>query len=135
MQKDFLRFLKAIFIFSAIVACGLYVVSIYSPAGTITKISWILFFYFLLITIVFHYGLLSSSVGKPQAFIRYYMGATTFKLFIHIFVILIYGLLRRETAVRFIITFLVFYFLYTGFETIYAAKKFRKNIPSDQSKA
>ena len=126
MRKDFLSFLKAIFIFSLIIGCAIYGASLFLPGGTIKTISWILFSYFILLTIVFHYGLLSSSKGKPQAFIRYYMGATTFKLFIHIIVILIYCLLNRDNAVQFIVTFLIYYLFYTGFETIYAVKKFRR---------
>jgi hypothetical protein len=126
MQKDFLSFLKAIFIFSIIVGVATFGMSVILPGGNIKIITWIILGYFILLTIVFHYGLLSSSKGKPQAFIRYYMGATTFKLFIHIIVILVYCLLNRDRAVPFIVTFLIYYLLYTGFETIYSVKKFRR---------
>ena len=103
MRKDFLRFLKAIFIFSLVVSAILYVASTGFAENKINHITWFIFFYFILVTSVFHMGLLKSSQGRPQAFVRYYMGATTFKLFIHVIVILMYCLFNREDAIRFII--------------------------------
>ncbi len=126
MRKDFLNFLKAIFIFSVITSALIYVASLSLVEDKINPLTWLLLFYFVSITAVFHFGLLKASEGKPQVFIRYYMGATTFKLFIHVIVILMYCLFNRNDAVRFIITFLILYILYTVFETVVAAKRFRK---------
>jgi hypothetical protein len=126
MRKDFLNFLKAIFIFSLIAAAITCIASVTFAGTKINYISWLILFYFVIVTIIFHFGLLKSSEGKPQAFIRYYMGATTFKLFIHVVVILMYCLFNRNDAVRFIITFLIFYILYTVFEVWVSAKRFRK---------
>jgi hypothetical protein len=125
MRKDFLNFLKAIFIFSVAAAAVLYAASMSFAQGRVNVISWLVFFYFIVVTAGFHYGLLRSSQGKPQAFIRYYMGGTTFKLFIHVAVILMYCLFNRNDAVRFIVTFLILYVLYTVFEVAVSAKKFR----------
>ncbi len=124
MRKDFLTFLKAILIFSTIIALG--ILSISFATDRITSVMWVIFIYFIFITSVFHFGLLKSSEGKPQGFVRYYMGATTFKLMVHVMVILLYCLLNREQAVPFIVSFLIFYVLYTAFEVALAVKKFRK---------
>ncbi len=126
MRKDFLSFLKAISIFSIAVAAITFVASLSFTADKINYVTWFILFYFVVITAVFHFGLLKSSLGRPQVFVRYYMGATTFKLFIHVIVILVYCLFNRNDAVRFIITFLVLYILYTVFEVWVAAKRFRK---------
>ncbi len=126
MRKDFLSFLKAIFIFSIIISAIVFIVSFSLAEDKIDHLTWLVLFYFVLITTGFHFGLLKASEGRPQVFIRYYMGATTFKLFIHVIVILMYCLFNRNDAVRFIITFLILYLLYTVFETVLATKKFRK---------
>ena len=126
MRKDFLNFLKALLIFSLITGLLTYFASTTFLPGKITLLTWQVLIYFIMITVVFHYGLLRSSQGKPQAFIRYYMGGVTVKLFVHVIVILMYSLFNRNEAVRFIITFLIFYFLYTTFETIFSVKRFRK---------
>jgi hypothetical protein len=127
MRTDFLKFLKVIFIFSAIVAAANLVYSIMLSGQNVPNHSWLIFFYFILGTSVFHLGLLRSSMGKPQGFVRYYMGATTLKLMVHVVFILLFCLFNRDEAVRFIVTFLIFYLLYTVFEVAFAATKFRKN--------
>jgi hypothetical protein len=126
MRKDFPDFLKAIFIFSAIMASLVLLVSYSFFPEKINLVTWLILSYFIIITSVFHLGLLKSSEGKPQAFIRYYMGATTIKLFIHVIVLLVYCLLNRHDAARFIITFLIFYMAYTAWEVAIASKRFRK---------
>jgi len=124
MQRDFLNFLKAILVFSLLIAGLIYWSSLTFFAGKINHITWLLFGYINVLILLFHAGLLRAARGKPQAFVRYYMGATTFKLLIHIVVILLYCLFNRSEAVRFIVTFLIFYILFTGFEVVIAARKF-----------
>ena len=133
MRKDFLNFLKAIFIFSCIQALLIYWGSADFLAGKINHITWLLFFYMIMITLLFHAGLVRAANGKPQAFVRYYMGATTFKLFIHIVVILLYCLFNRNEAVRFIVAFLIFYILFTGFEVLMAIRMFGRQKEKENS--
>lgn len=80
--------------------------------------------YFFLLTAVFHYGLVRAAAGKPAVFIRYYMGASTFKLFIHLGVLVGFAFLHREALFSFAITFMTYYLLFTVFEVIMA---FRQN--------
>jgi len=126
MRIAFLEFLKAIFIFSLVAAGIIYLLSFGRYGSGINSITWCILLYFLITTLVFHYGLLSASSGKPQKFVRYYMGATTLKLFLHVAVLLLYCLFNRNEAVHFIVTFLVIYLFYTVFEVVMAAKQFRK---------
>ncbi len=88
-------------------------------------ITWLLLFYFLFITFVFHFGLVHASKGRPQVFVRYYMASTTFKLLLHMGIILIYALFNKTDAVRFITSFLIFYVIFTAFEVAVAWKQFR----------
>ena len=87
--------------------------------------TWTLLVYFLFITMLFHFGLVQASKGRPQVFIRYYMASTTFKLFIHMSIVVIYALFNKEDAIRFISTFLVLYIIFTAFEVAVAWKQFR----------
>lgn len=87
--------------------------------------TWTLLVYFLFITMLFHFGLVQASKGRPQVFIRYYMASTTFKLLIHMSVVVIYALFNKEDAIRFISTFLVLYIIFTAFEVAVAWKQFR----------
>lgn len=88
-------------------------------------ITWTLLFYFLFVTLIFHFGLVHASKGRPQAFVRYYMASTTFKLLLHMGIILIYALFNKTDAVRFISSFLIFYIIFTAFEVAVAWKQFR----------
>jgi hypothetical protein len=82
------------------------------------QLTWLIYIYFCLLTFIFHYGIVRTTQSRPQVFIRYFMAATTFKLLMHLGVIVIYSFLHRELATRFIITFLVMYLLFTVFEVL-----------------
>lgn len=75
-------------------------------------------------TLLFHYGLTRSMKKGGQAFIRYFMGATAFKLMIFMMIMIIYGLLNKDTAFGFILHFFIFYLLYTVYEVAMAYRQF-----------
>ena len=87
--------------------------------------SWAIYFYFVVVTVLFHFGLLRSSEGRPQVFVRYYIGTTTFKLMLHLGILVLYSLFNKPDAMRFIFTFMIFYFLFTVFEVMLVWRKFR----------
>lgn len=87
--------------------------------------SWAIYFYFVVVTVLFHFGLLRSSEGRPQVFVRYYIGTTTFKLMLHLGILVLYSLFNKPDAMRFIFTFMIFYFLFTAFEVMLVWRKFR----------
>jgi hypothetical protein len=76
--------------------------------------------YFFLVTLGFHFGLVRSSKGNPSVFIRYYMAATTLKLFLHLGVLVIVAVLKSGGIIPFVITFVVHYAVYTAFEVVFA---------------
>jgi hypothetical protein len=86
---------------------------------------WWLLVFFGLITFLFHWGITRATQSRPQVFVRYYMGATTLKLMLNLVIIVVYALLHRDLAVSFIITFMIFYFLFTVFEVIFTWKTVR----------
>ena len=82
--------------------------------------------YFTILTLIFHLGIIRSAKGDAAAagknFIRYYMAATTFKLLIHLTVILAFSVTHKSIAIPFIISFMVFYAIFTIFEVGMAMK-------------
>jgi hypothetical protein len=119
------NYLSYLFGFSALIFLGLFFTSMYFPEK-VDLTTWLIFTYFLGLTLAFHLGLVRSAKRRAQDFIRYYMASTTLKLLLHMGVIIIYSLFNKADAVRFIITFLIFYLLFTTFEVAVVWKKFRR---------
>jgi hypothetical protein len=115
------KYLPAFLAFILLIA-GIIAVSFKTDSEEI-RITWIIYFYFSLLTILFHFGIVRTTQARPQVFIRYYMAATTIKLLLHLGVIVIYCLFHKEMAVRFILTFMVMYLLFTVFEVIFVWRK------------
>ncbi len=89
------------------------------------KLTWMIYVYFIVLTILFHYGIVRTAKSRPQVFIRYYMGATTIKLLFHLGIIIFYSFFHRTEAVLFIITFMIMYLLFTAFEVMAVWRKIR----------
>ena len=119
------KYLSSFFIFLLLLAAIIFSISLKLDAEA-TKLSWLIYFYFAVITLLFHYGVVRSTKSRPQVFIRYYMAATTIKLFLHLSIIIIFSFLHREMATRFIITFMIMYLLFTVFEVMAVWLKIRK---------
>ena len=79
-------------------------------------VTWGIFFYFCILTLLFHFGIVKTTQSRPQVFIRYFMAATSIKLLLHLGVIVVYSITHREHATRFIIEFMIMYLLFTVFE-------------------
>ena len=83
--------------------------------------------YFFTVTALLHYGMMRSSAGRPAVFIRFFMGATTLKLFLHFGILVVFAFLNKDQLFPFAITFLTYYLLFTAFEVMVA---FKKNAPA-----
>lgn len=94
------------------------------------NLRWGILAYFTILTFVFHLGMIRSAKGDPakagKNFIRYYMAATSFKLLIHLTVILVYCVTHKLTAVPFIISFMICYAVFTVFEVTMAMSMNKK---------
>jgi hypothetical protein len=78
--------------------------------------------YFFIVTIIFHIGLVKSIKGRPQQFVRYFMGATTLKLFVHVIAVVIFALMNKAEAINFTLSFFVVYILFSVYEIRLALK-------------
>ena len=82
--------------------------------------------FFVLTTIAVHFILTKAGKQKITRFSTYFMGSISVKLIIYILFITIYAFTCRETAVPFLITFLLLYFVFTFFETYSLLNTFKK---------
>lgn len=96
------------------------------PLYATPAMPYIILFYFIMIAFV-HYIVLRGSIISNKNFINNYILGTIIK-FLSILIFLgIYIFLNKTDAIRFALTFCVFYFLYAIFEVI-ALKKDNQTI-------
>ena len=62
-----------------------------------------------------------------RKFTNFYMAATVIKLVVYLTIIFVYTMNFKEDGKRFAITFLVYYLIYTIFETYKLIKKEKKS--------
>jgi hypothetical protein len=101
-----------------------YLLSQYVPAKFIYPNFWWILFLFFVVTFLFHRGLINSLKKDSKAFVRYYMGGSGAKLGLFLIVILIYAFINKANAMKFALTFFLFYIFYTVFEVSIAYKQF-----------
>lgn len=119
------KYCSAFFIFIVCLAAIIFFSS-YKFNYEENKLVLLIYIYFSIITFLFHYGIVRTTRLRPQVFVRYYMGATTFKLLLHLGIIIIYSIFHRPMAVHFIVTFMIMYLLFTAFEVMAVWRKIKK---------
>lgn len=83
--------------------------------------------FFFIVSIVMY--LLSEKAKKKdmRKFANFYMGATVVKMMLYLAIIFIYVMIYMEDGKRFALTFMVYYLIYSAFETYQLAKKEKKS--------
>ncbi len=128
MLKELSSFIKALLLFSAVLAVSGYLLGMNYLREYFHPVFWSILIFFVITTFAFHYGLVKSCKGDPKLFFRYYMAATGIKLFGYMMIIIAYALINRAEAAPFIITFLILYFFFMTFEVIVSYKASRTRI-------
>ena len=82
-------------------------------------------FFFIVGLIVFYFAD-KAKKKDMRKFTNFYMGATVLKMVVYLTIILVYAISFKEDAKRFAVTFLVYYLVYSIFETYKLAKKEKK---------
>lgn len=118
-------FLK-LFLFSIFTAGVVLLWQQYAAPRFQTELAWLLWGFFIAVTAGIHVVLMKASDESPKKLIIWFMAITGIKLFSYLIIIMIYGLLKGEAALGFVILFLVFYFLYSAFEVASLLKHFKK---------
>ena len=88
---------------------------------------WLMLAFFCVLTSLFHFLTLNASKGRPQDFIRYYLGTTALRLFLLIMVIVAYRFFDKSTLAPFTIGFMMHYVLFTAFEVPVLIKELKKS--------
>jgi hypothetical protein len=87
---------------------------------------WLVIVFFTAITALFHFLSINASKGKPQGFIRYYMGSTAIRFFLYLMIIIAYRFYDKSSLIPFAIGFMAHYFLFTFFEVPMLLKELKK---------
>jgi hypothetical protein len=83
-------------------------------------------FFFIVSMVVFYFAD-KAKKKDMRRFTNFYMGATVVKMLVYLTIILIYAFTFKEDAKLFAVTFLVYYLVYSVFETYKLAKKEKKS--------
>ncbi len=129
-MNPFKNFLTGLIVYSIIILALFYFIEPFFTGKSAFPNYWIIQVIMIIATILFHYGLMKAVKSGGQASIRYFMGATSAKLMVFMMVMIIYGLMNKESAFGFILHFFIFYLFYTVYEVALAYKHFgpaRKN--------
>jgi hypothetical protein len=122
----FKNYLRRTIVFTAIIFALAYLLFYFLIPSHYLPIFPILILFFAATTITVHSILTKAGKQRITRFSTFYMGSITAKLFIYTIFIAVYVLVDKSTAVPFLITFLILYFLFTFFET-YSLLKDLKN--------
>ncbi|MFM2206894.1 MAG: hypothetical protein RL213_869 [Bacteroidota bacterium] len=123
MKHPVLRHLLSLTVFALLVAAVFTACAGFFPSLFDVTYRTALGTYFFLLSILFHLGLVRATAGRPAAFIRFYMAATSFKLFIHLGILVFFALLHKDQLVPFTLSFLLHYLFFTVFEVFTAFRQ------------
>jgi hypothetical protein len=126
MQHSFKPFFIKIALFSVFPLIIILLWQEYASPRFQTNLTWGIWLFFILSTSLIHGILVKAAQESPRKFITTFIASTGLKLFIYLIIILIYALLKRESALGFVIFFLVMYFLYSAFEITALLKYLKK---------
>ena len=102
--------------FLVLIAAALYYWNTSQPPQKVHPLSWTIFGFFAVLFFLLHLFLLDAENKKPGVFVRRFMGVSTIRLFLLLIIIVAYAATNHLLATLFILHFLVFYFLFAGFE-------------------
>lgn len=83
--------------------------------------------FFLIVSIVVYFLSEKAKKKDMRKFANFYMASTVVKMLLYLAILFVYVLYFKEDAKRFAITFLVYYLIYSVFETVKLAKKEKRN--------
>lgn len=91
-----------------------------------SNLYYIFYVYLYGITLLIHYILNSKIHKKPQAFVTYFMGAMSVKLFLSLIIMLIVLWFNRDIKVQLAVVFMVLYLFYTLLSVLSIIPKLRQ---------
>lgn len=127
MSAQFIRFTRALILFSMIIAILSIGAMYLLPANYITPMLPYLLVFFLIISLAVYYFLEKAIAKRFSLFTNYFMIATMLKILIYLAIIILYAFTNKYDAIPFILAFLLFYIGYTTFEVIWMLRMREQN--------
>ncbi len=112
-SKSFLIRLLGLSFFIEIIALGWFYAM---PKEWVSPTLPVLPVFFMAVTYIIHKSFMHSMGRNMRQFVTRYMLITTIKLLSFLSILLIYGLMYRNDAKQFILSFLILYLIYSAFE-------------------
>ena len=132
MNQQFHVFVIRLFIFTLVIALLGFLTFYLLPAGCYSPTFPFLLVFFAAVTLITHKVILKALDKRPVKFVNYFLLTTFIKLFFFLAVMVIYALLNREDAIRFIIIYFVLYLFYTVFDVVSIYKTIGRSKSEDQ---
>jgi phosphatidylglycerophosphate synthase len=87
--------------------------------------------FFFIVSILVYFLSMRARKKDMRKFANFYMASTVVKMILYLTIIFVYVLNFKEDGKRFAITFLIYYLIYSVFETFKLAKKEKKKIDGE----
>lgn len=117
-MKIFNTFFKQFSILAAIVLALSIIIAFFFPKIKISAMYPYILLFLYLITLAIFRVIAKSMENRLSRFANTYMLAIFGKLILFTSIIFLYSFLYRDDAISFMLTFFVYYFLFTGFEIL-----------------
>lgn len=75
------------------------------------------------VTLLSYQFIITKSKGSPRKFINIYLANTTIKLVLFLAIIFVYSIVYFHDAVNFVVSFFIFYVIFTAFEVYHLTRK------------
>jgi hypothetical protein len=129
MSQDFRQFAYRLTIYALVISTLAVIAFLFLPVSSHTPALAFIIPFFFVVTLISHYLSLKATEKKPAGFINAYMAQNILKLFLYIAVMLAYVfLINRVDAVNFIVTYFIFYVVFTVFEIYHIQKRLTRKL-------
>jgi hypothetical protein len=118
----FLKYLRQLLYFSAIIGAAALLLSFILPVASITPTLPFLILFFIGASLLSFYYLLKSATQRFIRFVNAFLLTIIGKLFLYASVMIGYAIVYRGDAVPFLISFFILYLCYTVFETVFIVR-------------
>jgi len=127
MKLAFNIFIKKLVIFTLIIGLVSFIVGSFVPKQFMTpSLPYLLIFFFAVTAFTFYLAL-NAFTQKTSRFANFFMISVFAKMLLYVTIIIVYAFINISDIISFIITFFVFYVLFTSFETFAIIKAQKAN--------
>ena len=109
-------------LFSSILFLGSYFFSRFAPQSLVSEYLLFIVPFFFLMNLLTRVFTKRRNAKDPKKTLTLYLGVSGIKLFFYLIVLIIFGLINRDDAPAFFISFLIFYLIYTFIEVKFELK-------------